>query len=152
MYQQKHTKKQLILFRCINKLALTKCLEVKLICEAILINLVKYFNQISSYIWCKSFEYLKKFIEILDYKSCRDVFKILLDVVKHLSNKNNSKLPELSANEVDLPSNDTKIEALYDVILINFSIRIDQLKRVSIFFLRLSNFCLIVIYIFYQVI
>jgi hypothetical protein len=117
LYQQKHTKKQLILFRCINKLALTKTIEIKLICEAILLNLVKYLNQISSYIWCKSFHYLKKFIQILDYKSCRDIFKILLDLVKHLSNRNNSKLPELSVSGEDQTTDDTKIEALYDVIL-----------------------------------
>jgi hypothetical protein len=37
-----------------------------------------------TYLWCKILECVRRFIPLHDYKSCRDIFKMLLEVVKRI--------------------------------------------------------------------
>lgn len=53
---------------------------------------------LNTYIWCKTLEYIRKFIPIQDYKSCRDIFKILLEIIKKISQTSYSKLPDSNIN------------------------------------------------------
>jgi hypothetical protein len=115
LFQQRHLKKQLILFRVLSKLISYKLTEAKFVCDYILKNLT---NETNIYIWCKSLDYIKRLIPILDYKSCRDVFKVLLESITRISTSSCENLPNFTQNDENLEdcaSNDTKIETLYEV-------------------------------------
>jgi hypothetical protein len=96
------------------------------------------------YLWLKILECVQKFIPLHDYKSCRDIFKMLLEVVKRLPHSSSSYPPQLEAdtllkspnkrlidysendyeiNSADVQSgmatDDIKLESLYEVRLIN---------------------------------
>ncbi len=43
-----------------------------------------------TYLWCKILECIRRFIPLHDYKSCRDIFKMLLEVVKRIPHSNSS--------------------------------------------------------------
>jgi hypothetical protein len=49
----------------------------------------------NTFIWCKVLESIRKFIPSHDYKSCRDIFKMLLEVVKRIPHSNSSYPPHL---------------------------------------------------------
>ncbi len=128
LYKQMHIKKQLIIFRILNKLIQSKHVESKFVCDSILLNLMNN-SPIETYVWCKSLEYICKFISTLDYKSCREIFKTLLELIKSLSQQlsNHSSLPDVSANP--LVSTNSKIETLYEVF--NFSWNILALSKLT---------------------
>jgi hypothetical protein len=122
-------KKQLVLLRILGKLVTSKHIEAKFACDYILHNITRatttqahsqphHVNTV--YVWCKAIEYVRKFIPINDYKSCRDVFKNLLEIIKHLSQKSpNSTVPSTmrSAAFAAPTSTDNLIEILYEVII-----------------------------------
>lgn len=43
-----------------------------------------------TYLWCKVLECVRRFIPLHDYKSCRDIFKMLLEVVKRIPHAHSS--------------------------------------------------------------
>ncbi len=148
VFNQKHTKKQLILLRIITKLVNNRIIEVRYVCEYMLNNLIfsnssnsntqylsilnsstNYINSNNSnfisnnntislsnnfgliqkctqqsysisnsfefkatptYLWCKILECIRRFIPLHDYKSCRDIFKMLLEVVKKIPHSHSS--------------------------------------------------------------
>ncbi len=105
----------MILFRVFCKLISYKLTEAKFVCDYILKNLT---NETNIYIWCKSIDYFKRLIPILDYKSCRDVFKVLLESITRISTSSCENLPNFTQNVENLKdsaSNDAKIETLYEV-------------------------------------
>lgn len=51
-------------------------------------------EETSTYLWCKVLETVRKFIRLHDYKSCRDIFKSLLDVVKRIPHSSSSFPPQ----------------------------------------------------------
>jgi hypothetical protein len=58
-------------------------------------------NQTTSlYMWCKVLECIRMLLPKYDYKSCRDIFKMLLEVVKRVPHSYASLPPQL-ANEID---------------------------------------------------
>ena len=117
LFQQKHLKKQLILFRVLIKLISLKLTEAKFVCDYILKNLTPETN---IYMWCKSLDYIKRIIPTLDYKSCRDVFKVLLECITRISSNSCENLPNFSTDggydEESSKSDDTRIETLYEVL------------------------------------
>lgn len=131
IFHQQHIKKQLVLFRILSKLVFSKHIEAKFASEYILQILLRgitqpqatHLHQINTvYTWCKAIEYVKKFIPINDYKSCRDVFKNFLEIIKHLSQKSpNSTLPS-TLRQAQFSSSiptDNLIDILYEVIFSN---------------------------------
>ena len=52
-----------------------------------------------TYIWCKILEFIRRLIPTLDYKSCRDIFKMLLELTKRIQHSNSSVPPPLE-NEI----------------------------------------------------
>lgn len=189
-FEQKHPKKQLILLRVISKLAQTRSIEVRYICEYMLNNLLynnsfnntslltntqnssilsasnnftnsnlfsntaspskNISNKTTPYIWCKVLEFIRRLIPNLDYKACRDIFKMLLDVIKKIPHSN-SNLPLPLENEMSFTkainkhrhdndfdamvksnkekllitsqvTNDIKLESLYEVAIVFFLI------------------------------
>ncbi len=105
----------MILFRVFSKLISYKLTEAKFVCDYILKNLT---NETNIYIWCKSFDYFKRLIPISDYKSCRDVFKVLLESITRISTSSCENIPNFTQNDENLKdsaSNDSKIETLYEV-------------------------------------
>lgn len=112
------------------KLISLKLTEAKFVCDYILKNLTA---NTSIYIWCKSLDYIKRIIPILDYKSCRDVFKVLLECIIRISAYSCENLPNFSSDDAgvfedDLKSDDTRIETLYEVCLTFFSPHISSLN------------------------
>ncbi len=131
LFRQQHPKKQLVLLRVIAKLVNSRIIEVRFVCEFMLNNLfylnqsaiqpqptsstgqqqqqqaanppvkVKLLSETSTFIWCKVLEFIQKLIPSLDYKSCRDIFKMLLEVVKKVPHSNSSVPPPLE-NESNL--------------------------------------------------
>ena len=98
------------------KLIQFKLTEAKFVCDYILKNLS---NETDIYIWCKSLEYIKKIIPTLDYKTCRDVFKVLLECITRISSNSCENLPNYSNEYYDDSKNvDTRIEKLYEVKLL----------------------------------
>lgn len=77
-------------------------------------------NKTTPYIWCKVLEFIRKLIPGLDYKSCRDIFKMLLEVVKRIPHSN-SDLPLPLENEILFTKsiNKHKIDNDYKTIIIN---------------------------------
>lgn len=99
----------------------------------------------NTFIWGKILECIRNFIPRHDYKSCRDIFKMLLDVVKRIPHSNSSYPPHLETellfirsarkhklfneyntfddefinlptnNSISLPTDDFKLESLYEV-------------------------------------
>jgi hypothetical protein len=120
-FEQKHVKKQLVLLRVIVKLAQSRSIEVRFICEYMLNNLFyntnntntnttnasnntitsskNISNKTTPYIWCKVLDFIRRLIPTLDYKSCRDIFKMLLEVVKRIPHSN-SNIPLPLENEI----------------------------------------------------
>lgn len=95
----------------------------------------------SSYLWHKVFECIYKCVPLHDYKTCRDIFKTLLELIKRLPHSNTSYPPvlrtELSVSKSkpsladiygrkkdakqrsgDQSDQDVKLESLYEVYLI----------------------------------
>lgn len=184
VFQQQHTKKQLLILRLLTKLVNTRVIEVRYVCEYMLNYLVyssspslsnlnnnylQHSNNnpiisgsISSvsnlklkptntYIWCKILECIRNFIPLHDYKSCRDIFKMLLEVVKRIPHSNSSYPPHLetellfiksarkhkfltdyntfddeyaSVNSISnssMVTDDIKLESLYEVLILLFA-------------------------------
>ena len=48
------------------------------------------FKATPTYLWCKVLECVRRFIPLHDYKSCRDIFKMLLEVVKRIPHSHSS--------------------------------------------------------------
>lgn len=158
VFQQEHTKKQLLILRLINRLVNNRVIEVRFVCEFMLNNLVyssgssqaianskSLQNPTNTFIWCKVLESIRKFIPIHDYKSCRDIFKMLLEVIKRIPHSNSSFPPHLetellfikspnkrkllsdynnfqdsfantlSKNSTSMVTDDIKLESLYEV-------------------------------------
>jgi hypothetical protein len=94
-----------------------------------------------TYLWIKILECVQKFIPLHDYKSCRDIFKMLLEVVKRLPHSSSSYPPQSEVDtllkspnkrlidytendyEIDsadvqsgLATDDIKLESLYEVL------------------------------------
>jgi hypothetical protein len=102
VFQQQHPKKQLLLLRVISKLISQRYLDVKLVCEYMLSNLTYSGTATagtqkptSTYTWCKILEYVRSFVPLNDYKSCRDIFRMLLEVIKRIPHSNSSYPPHL---------------------------------------------------------
>lgn len=167
-FEQKHNKKQLVLLRVISKLAHSRTIEVRYVCEYMLNNLFynnsisnsnvnntgsggnmnansnminsKYLaNKTTPYIWRKVLEFIQRLIPSLDYKTCRDIFKMLLEVVKRIPHSN-SNLPLPLENEIvfSKSSNKHKLDHDYDssnnkIILQNISAVTDDVKLESLF-------------------
>ncbi len=167
-FEQKHNKKQLVLLRVISKLAMSRTIEVRYVCEYMLNNLFynnsiwnsnvngdgtvsnintnsnmisskNLANKTTPYIWCKVLEFIRRLIPSLDYKSCRDIFKMLLEVVKRIPHSN-SYLPLPLENETLFGklSNKHKIDHEYDLsnnklILQNISAVTDDIKLESLY-------------------
>ena len=182
-FEQKHNKKQLVLLRVISKLAQSRSIEVRFVCEYMLNNLF-YNNSISNsnvnnagtgnnlntnsnmiasknlankttpYIWLKVLDFVRSLIPSLDYKSCRDIFKMLLEVVKRIPHSN-SYLPLPLENEFVFgkSSNKHKIDQEYDssnnkLILQNISAVTDDIKLESLYRVgKILNLDLILIYL-----
>lgn len=84
------------------------------------------------FIWCKIVECIIRFIPAQDYKTCRDIFKMLLEVVKRIPHANSSfpahydnersALEKRKANQEDIrpisPStaSDIMLDSLYQVV------------------------------------
>ena len=159
-FQQQNTKKQFVLLRVITKLVNAKLIEVRQICEH-MINFLVYSQsspknslalslinanqarkneetkETPTFIWCKILEWLRRLIPRLDYKSCRDIFKIILEAVKRLSNSSSNLPPPLDNEMVHVrvagkrrldalndtnqicskSTHDIKVEALFEVFI-----------------------------------
>lgn len=127
IFQQLHTKKQLLIIRLITKLVNTKIIEVRFVCEYMLNNLV-YSNSNTTalqkqtatnpYIWCKVLECIRNFIPLHDYKSCRDIFKMLLEVVKRIPHEKTNFPPQLET-ELLFPKSARKHKLSADFSIFN---------------------------------
>lgn len=101
-------------------------------------------RETSTFIWCNVLKFIQKLIPSLDYKSCRDIFKMLLEAAKKMPHSNSSLPPPLeyevgdssgctlkhklsesfdpSAShrvlfrEVSRVTNDIRLESLYETI------------------------------------
>jgi len=93
-------------------------------------------EETSTYLWCKVLETVRQFIRLYDYKSCRDIFKSLLDVVKRIPHSSSSFPPQPDVDKYlsrpkkpktlydqhvfnshsDHPINDIKLETLFETI------------------------------------
>jgi len=105
---------------------------------------LKSLKETSTFIWCKVLEFIQKLIPSLDYKSCRDIFKMLLEVVKKVPHSNSSVPPPLE-NESNLPSSigstraskhkllDFEQSASHQIELLNSSRLTDDIKLESLF-------------------
>ncbi|CAF0729586.1 unnamed protein product [Brachionus calyciflorus] len=151
IFQQQHTKKQLLIIRLVTRLVNTKIIEVRFVCEFLLNNLVYSIPSTplnkqlptNPYIWCKVLECIKNFISLHDYKSCRDIFKMLLEVVKKIPHENSSLPPQLeteflfpkSARKHKLISEDNTFDDEYFSLynLMNASPQTDDLKLESLY-------------------
>lgn len=58
----------------------------------------------STYLWCKILECIRRFIPLHDYKSCRDIFKMLLEVVKKIPHSDSSYPPTLETEQFSIKS------------------------------------------------
>ena len=58
----------------------------------------------STYLWCKILECIRRFIPLHDYKSCRDIFKMLLEVVKKIPHSDSSYPPTLKTELFSIKS------------------------------------------------
>lgn len=166
IFQQQHPKKQLVLLRLLGKLISSRMIEVRFVCEFMLNNLsqfnlqsnnqltnlsnknhsikssqgskLKSNSEASTYIWCKVLEFIRKLIPSLDYKSCRDIFKMHLDVIKKMPHSNSSVPPPL---ENEHPSSgfgkrklDSEQEEISNKILLQNSSRAtDDIKLESLY-------------------
>lgn len=94
-----------MILRIINRMVINRMLEVRYVCEAMLNNLV-YSERTTTttgvvikptniFVWCKVLEAIRKYIPEHDYKSCRDIFKMLLEVIKRIPHSNSSFPPPL---------------------------------------------------------
>lgn len=113
LFQHEHTKKQLMLLRIINRLVAARLVEVRYVCEAMLNALVyagptrpssssSSSKPTNTFVWCKVLEAVRKFIPQHDYKSCRDIFKMLLEVIKRIPHSVASVPPPLETELVFL--------------------------------------------------
>lgn len=83
----------------------------------------------NTFIWCKVLELIRKFIPSHDYKSCRDIFKMLLEVLKRIPHSNSSYPPHLetellfikSANKHKLLSDYNNFQDTYYNSVLNSS-------------------------------
>ncbi|XP_063968330.1 mediator of RNA polymerase II transcription subunit 23-like [Lytechinus pictus] len=57
-------------------------IPAKLVCEALLTS--KALDYKSSYMWCQSFHIIQKIINNTDYKGCRDVLRLILEIIKDI--------------------------------------------------------------------
>ena len=99
-----------------------------------------------TYIWCKVLEFIRRLIPTLDYKSCRDIFKMLLELAKRIPHSNSSVPPPLE-NEILCGSKSSvkhKLDTLEDehfgqdlasnrILLQNSSRVTDNIKLESLF-------------------
>lgn len=152
LFQQEHTKKLLMILRILNRLVSNRTIEVRYVCEFMLNDLV--YSSASStpengsrqratntFLWLKVLEAIRKFIPNHDYKSCRDIFKMLLEVIKRiphsdscfpppleselalakspkkrkLSDTDNFTQDELNKEKLDHITDDIKLESLFEV-------------------------------------
>lgn len=77
-----------------------KIIEVRFASESMLGNLTyATSSDISSspYLWCKILECIQNFITQHDYKSCRDILRMLLEVVKKIPHDESSIPPQLES-------------------------------------------------------
>jgi hypothetical protein len=66
-----------------------------------------------TYLWCKILECIRRFIPLHDYKSCRDIFKMLLEVVKRIPHSHSSYPIQLET-ELLLTKSNSKHKLLND--------------------------------------
>lgn len=100
IYQLQHGKKQLLIIRLVTMLVDNKIIEVRFASEFMLGNLTYVASSdISSspYLWCKILECIQNFITQHDYKSCRDILRMLLEVVKKIPHDESSIPPQLES-------------------------------------------------------
>ncbi len=67
----------------------------------------------SPYLWYKVMECIRKCIPLHDYKACRDIFKMLLELIKRIPHSNSSYPPPLESekplDKVSPKKNDLKV-------------------------------------------
>lgn len=156
LFHQEHNKKLLMLLRIINRLVSNRIFEARHVSEFMLNNLVYSSGVVMSgsdgggggpekhqqhrvvvvkatntFMWLKVLEAVKNFIPQHDYKSCRDILKMLLEVIKRIPHSESSfpdpletelslsispKKRKLDQNEPNSDSyDDIKLESLYEV-------------------------------------
>ena len=62
------------------------------------------FKATPTYLWCKVLECVRRFIPLHDYKSCRDIFKMLLEVVKRIPHSHSSYPVQLETELIHVKS------------------------------------------------
>lgn len=155
LFHQEHNKKLLMLLRIINRLVSNRIFEARHVSEFMLNNLayssgvimpssdggsgpdkhqqnrVVVVKATNTFMWLKVLEAVKNFIPQHDYKSCRDILKMLLEVIKRIPHSESSfpdpletelslskspKKRKLDQNEQNNDSyDDIKLESLYEV-------------------------------------
>ena len=98
------------------------------------------------FIWCKVIECIIRFIPTQDYKTCRDIFKMLLEVVKRIPHANSSYPVhyENDGSNSAKPALDKRKASQEDVRAVNPStasdIMLDSLYQAISFLLDPSNY------------
>lgn len=87
-----------------------------------------------THVWCSVLEFIQKLIPGLDYKSCRDIFKMLLEVAKKIPHSNSSIPPPLENENVTVFTRKHRLEDDYDKNMLQKASRVtDDIRLESLY-------------------